>query len=125
MGRVFAEVQLDGQELWAIFDTGSRNSYVVRSSVVGLPTQPVSPPQKVGLGGTTRVLTEGCNINATIESKRVFFQAFILDDMGTDLAGRPIQMIFGALAMQQWGIRPLPDEERLDLSHYSEEWIEY
>jgi len=27
--------------------------------------------------------------------------------------------------MQQWGIRPLPDEERLDLSRYSSEWVEY
>jgi len=26
--------------------------------------------------------------------------------------------------MRQWGIRPVPDEERLDLSHYPEEFVE-
>lgn len=29
------------------------------------------------------------------------------------------------LALRQWGIRPLPDEERLDLSHYPEEFVEF
>ena len=24
-----------------------------------------------------------------------------------------------------WGIRPIPDEERLDLSHYPEEFVEF
>jgi len=27
--------------------------------------------------------------------------------------------------MQQWGIRLIPDEERLDLSHYPEEFVEF
>ncbi len=26
--------------------------------------------------------------------------------------------------MQPWGVRPVPDEERLDLSHYPEEFVE-
>lgn len=33
--------------------------------------------------------------------------------------------ILGALGMQQWGIRPVPDEERLDMSHYPEEFVEF
>jgi hypothetical protein len=27
--------------------------------------------------------------------------------------------------MQRWGIRPVPDEERLDMTHYPEEFVEY
>jgi len=27
--------------------------------------------------------------------------------------------------MQQWGIRPLPDKEDLDLSHYPHEFVEF
>jgi hypothetical protein len=41
------------------------------------------------------------------------------------LDGRRIEVLFGALAMQQWGIRRVPDEERLGLSHYPEEFIEF
>ena len=29
------------------------------------------------------------------------------------------------LALRQWGIRPSPDEERLDLSHCPEEFVEF
>jgi hypothetical protein len=34
-------------------------------------------------------------------------------------------VLFGALAMQQWGIRPIPDKETLDMSHYSEDFLEF
>ncbi len=49
----------------------------------------------------------------------------VLDDIGKDEEGNPIDILFGALAMQQWGIRPVPDQEKLDLSHYSEEFQEF
>ena len=35
--------------------------------------------------------------------------------------GRVREMI----AMQQWGIRPVPDEERFDLSHYPDEFVDF
>jgi len=35
------------------------------------------------------------------------------------------QVLLGALAMQQWGIRPIPDEERLDMSHYTREFLKF
>ncbi|MBM3301809.1 MAG: hypothetical protein FJY85_17895, partial [Deltaproteobacteria bacterium] len=38
--------------------------------------------------------------------------------------GCPIDILLGALAMQKWGIRLIPEEERLDLSHYPEEFTE-
>jgi len=40
----------------------------------------------------------------------------VVKDIGKDEEGKPIEVLFGALAMQQWGIRPVPDEERLDLA---------
>jgi hypothetical protein len=49
----------------------------------------------------------------------------VVESIGSDEDGKPIEVLFGALAMQQWGIRPVPDEERLDLSHYPEELVEY
>ena len=49
----------------------------------------------------------------------------VIDEIGPDEDGRPIEILFGALAMQQWGIRPVPDEEDLDLSHYPKEFLEF
>ena len=49
----------------------------------------------------------------------------VVDEIGADEDGHPIEVLFGALAMQQWGIRPIPDQEKLDFSHYSEEFVEF
>ena len=51
--------------------------------------------------------------------------ALVLDRIGNDENGTAIDVLFGALAMRQWGIRPVPDEERLDLSHYTREFLEF
>jgi hypothetical protein len=39
--------------------------------------------------------------------------------------GNPIEILFGALAMQQWGIKLDSPEEKLDLSNYPEEFVEF
>ena len=49
----------------------------------------------------------------------------VIDRIGQDEDGTPIEILFGALAMQQWGIRLIPEQERLDLSHYQEEFLEF
>ncbi len=49
----------------------------------------------------------------------------VIDEIGNDESGTRIEILFGALAMQQWGIRPIPDEEKLDLSHYPDEFLEF
>lgn len=49
----------------------------------------------------------------------------VIDRIGTDEEGKPIEILFGALAMQQWGIRLVPETETLDLSHYPSEFLEF
>jgi hypothetical protein len=51
--------------------------------------------------------------------------ALVIDEIGKDEDGKPIEIFFGALAMEQWGIRPIPDEERLDLTHYPDKFVEF
>ena len=51
--------------------------------------------------------------------------ALVIPDIGTDEDSKPIELLFGALAMQQWEIRSIPDEEKLDLSHYPEVFVEF
>ena len=36
-----------------------------------------------------------------------------------------IEILFGALAMQQWGIRLNPAEEEIDLTHYPDEFVAF
>ena len=60
-----------------------------------------------------------------MEGRPILTHAMVLDEVGTDEDGRPIDVLFGALAMQQWGIRLIPEEECLDLSDYPEEFVEF
>jgi len=55
----------------------------------------------------------------------MFTHAMVVDEIGKDDEGKSIDVLFGALAMQQWGIRPIPDAERLDLTHYPKEFVEF
>jgi hypothetical protein len=49
----------------------------------------------------------------------------VIDNIGNDEDGVPIEILVGALAMQQWGIRLVPEEEKLDLTHYPKEFLEF
>ena len=80
---------------------------------------------KVALGGGTKTIHRACLLVATIEDHGIDTDAKVVDEIGRDEQGRPIEILFGALAMQQWGIQPIPAEQRLDLTHYSEEFVEF
>ncbi len=64
-------------------------------------------------------------LHAEIQGHSISTHALVINEIGRDEDGTPIEILFGALAMQQWGIRPVPDEEKLDLTHYPEEFIEF
>jgi len=42
--------------------------------------------------------------------------ALVIDEIAQGEDGKPIEILFGALAMQQWN-QPVPTKEKLDLSH--------
>jgi len=80
---------------------------------------------RTALGGEVRETNTAAILEAEVEGHPITTHALVLEDIGRDEDGRPIEILFGALAMQQWGIRPIPDQERLDLTHYPEEFVEY
>ena len=80
---------------------------------------------RTALGGEVRETKTSAILEAEIEGHLITTHALVIDEIGKDEDGRPIEILFGALAMQQWGIRPMPDEEKLDLSRYPEEFVEF
>lgn len=124
MGRIIEDIKINGKKYRALFDTGSRNSYIIAKATNGFPKLNVSP-KKVGLGGTSRILKKKCIFEARINGKPADIEAYIVNKLGKDEEGKEIHILFGSLMMQKWGIRPVPDEERLDLSHYSKEFTEF
>jgi hypothetical protein len=125
MGRIKQKIRVDGQECWTLFDTGARNTYVIPSVAQVLTTSAMLHAFRTALGGAVRETNTSAILEAEIEGHPISTHALVIDEIGKDEDGKPIEILFGALAMQQWGIRPIPDEERLDLSHYPQEFIEF
>jgi hypothetical protein len=118
-------IRVDGRECWTLFDTGARNTYVIRAVAELLTTSETPHPIRTALGGGVKETNRIALLQAEVENRPISAHAMVIDEIGADGDGRPIEILFGALAMQQWGIRPVPDEEKLDFSHYSEEFIEF
>ena len=125
MGRIRRNIRVDGREFWALFDTGARNTYVVPAVAQLLTTSKVSRPIRSALAGEIKRTDITALLQADIEGHPISTHALVVDQIGSDEDGKPIEILFGALAMQQWGIRPVPDEETLDLTHYPDEFVEF
>lgn len=125
MGRVRENIKVDGHQCWTLFDTGARHTYVVPSVARLLKTSPTPRTIRTALGGEVKETNTEAVLHAEVDGHKISTLALVIENIGSDETGRPIDILFGALAMQLWGIRPVPDEERLDLTHYPEEFVEF
>jgi len=125
MGRIRQMINVHGRESWTLFDTGARNTYVVPAVASVLTTSDLSHPIRMALGGEVREINKTALLEAEVEGLPMLTHAMVLDHIGEDDDGKPIEVLFGALAMQQWGIRLIPEQEKLDLTHYTREFVEY
>jgi hypothetical protein len=125
MGRVREHIKVNGRQCWTLFDTGARNTYVIPAVASQLVTFKLPKTFRSALGGTVKKTSRGAALNAQVQGHKISTNAMVVNEIGKDEAGKPIEVLFGALAMQQWGIRPVPDEKRLDLTHYPKEFVEF
>ena len=125
MGRIRQMVRVDGRDAWTLFDSGARNTYVVPEVAALLATTKLPRPTHTRLGGETKISSVAAVLVGEIEGNAFHTEAMVIDRIGTDEDGNAIEILFGALAMQQWGIRLVPETETLDLSHYPSEFLEF
>lgn len=124
MGRIFDHFHIGRSSLYTLFDCGSRNSYVRESASRVGTTTTFKHPFLTEIGGSKHRIRKTCGLQGTIRSKSVTLTAYVLPDIGVDGAGRSIDVLFGANAMQDFGIRLIPETEEVDLSHYHRELYE-
>ena len=118
-------ITVDGKKCWTLFDSGARNTYVIPSVAEVLRTSPTPRTIRTALGGDIKETNTEAILHAEIEGHPVSTYALVITEIGKDEEGKPIEVLFGALAMKQWGIRLNPAEEKLDLSHYPKEFVEF
>ena len=125
MGRIREYIQVNGKKCWTLFDSGAQNTYVVPRVARLLVTKKLSKLFRTALGGGTKKTATAAILDADIQGHKIVTNAMVIDEIGHDEEGQPIEVLFGAIAMQQWGIRLVPKEERLDMTHYPKEFVEY
>ena len=125
VGRIRQNIDVSGKNRWTLFDSGARYSYIVRDATEGLVVQKLPSPRISGLGGKTHRVNEMCVVFARVDGHTLEFQASVIDEIGNDEDGRRIDVLFGAIAMQLWGIRLDLQNERLDLSHLATDFVEF
>ena len=113
MGRICQMIRVGGRDHWTLFDTGARNTYVVPEVASTLTTSRIEHPFRSALGGEVKETRQTALLEGEVEGRRISTHAMVIDEIGNDESGTRIEILFGALAMQQWGIRPVPDEEKL------------
>jgi hypothetical protein len=125
MGRVREYIRVNSRKCWTLFDSGARKTYVVPAVASLLATTRLPKPLRAGLGGKVKKAATAALLVAKVQGHDISTNALVVRDIGKDEEGKSIEVLFGALAMQEWGIRLVPDEERLDLSHYPKEFVEF
>jgi hypothetical protein len=125
MGRIRRMIRVRGRDTWTLFDSEARNTYIIPDVAARLSTTALPYPTSAKLGGETKSSSQAAVLLGDLDGKPFHTEAMVIDRIGTDEDGRIIEVLFGALAMQQWGIRLLPAEEKLDMSRFADEFVEY
>lgn len=125
MGRIRKNIKVEGRNHWTLFDSGARNTYIIRDVAKDLPMFRLRKPQHVNLGGMTHNVLSDCRLEGIIEGYDILTHARVLEDIGTDEDGKRIEILIGALTMQEWGIRLNLEDEELDMTHYPKEFVEF
>ncbi len=125
MGRIFSEIEIGGKPCWTLFDSGAKNSYVARKAAPRTDVRDLPAERTVALGGKQQTIKQACLLIGRIDGHWIEFQAGVLEEIGRDDDGREIDVLFGALAMQLWGIRLDLPSERVDLRLFSESFVEF
>jgi len=125
MGRIKQYIDIGEKKFWALFDTGARNTYLTKEVAANLQTFIMPDTNPVALGGKVHTLREDCRLLCKINGHQIIDTAFVLDGIGIDEDGKPIEILIGALLMQRWGIICVPEKETIDMSHYPNEFVEF
>ncbi|MBM3333212.1 hypothetical protein FJY63_00980 [Candidatus Sumerlaeota bacterium] len=113
--RVVRDIEIEGRNVKALFDTGSLHTYVIRTFLEGVPIRLLSEPYRIGLGGRVIDVREYCAVEGKIEGYAFDTKVVPIDNLGR-VDGNEIEAIIGALTMEEWEISVNPRDGTLDLS---------
>lgn len=114
MARVIKTIEIEGQPVKALFDTGAFHSYVLRQYLEDVPMRAVAKPYEVALGGETIEIHERALVNGKIEGLDFDTSVVPVDSLGK-ANGHDLDAIIGAITMEAWEITVDPRDGSLGL----------
>ena len=116
MSRVIKTIEIEGQPVKALFDTGAFHSYVLRKYLASVPDRlvPVNKPYDVALGGETIKIRERALVNGKIEGLDFDTSVVPVDSLGR-ANGHDLDAIIGAMTIEAWEITVNPKDGSLGL----------
>lgn len=125
MGRIRGEIVVGGQKRWTLFDSGARHSYIMADAAPPSDIKSLLVERTMALGVTSHRVRQVCLVFAEVEGHLLDFEANVMEEIGRDEDGGRIEVHFGALAMQAWGLKLDPQSERVNWSHFSTDLVEF
>ena len=125
MSRVIKTIEIEGQPVKALFDTGAFHSYVLRQYLESVPMRSVAKPYDVALGGETIKIREHALMEGKIEGLDFETSVVPVESLGK-ANGYDLGAIIGASTMQPWEITVNSRERTLGLDGLKRrKFIEY
>src|SRR5437773_12544323 len=121
MGRIRQMIAVDGRQCWTLFDSGARNTYVTPEVANLLKTSATPRTIRTALGGSVKETNTEAVLHAEIDGRSIATYAPVIKNIGNDEAGKPSDILFCALAMQQRGSKLKRPDENLDRYIHPEE----
>src|SRR6266446_2220394 len=114
MSRVIKTIEIEGQSVKALFDTGAFHSCVLRQYLEGVPMRQVAKPYEVAFGGETIEIKERALVNGKIEGLDFDTSVVPVESLGKTY-GHDLDAIIGAITMEPWEITVNPKDGSLGL----------
>lgn len=115
MGRIIKEIEIEGKQAVALFDTGALHTYIHTKFIADIPKRTLPQSYKVALGGKIIEIQELCIAIGKIEGLSFDAEAIPLDEIG-EADGYELDAIIGVLTMKKWEIKLDPKSGALDLT---------
>lgn len=103
MSRVIKTIEIEGQPVKALFDTGVFHSYVLRKYLESVPMRAVAKPYEVALGGETIRIRERALVNGKIEGLDFDASVVPVESLGK-VSGMDLDVVIGASTTNPWEI---------------------
>jgi len=114
MAPIIKTIEIEGQPVVALFDTGALYSYVRSSLVRNASRRAMITLARVALGGRDITIRDLCFVEGKIEGLDFLAEAVPVEDLGA-ADGQELDVLIGARTMEQWEIKLDPRTGTLDL----------